>query len=177
MNKNFIFAGSGGQGVLSVGIMLANIYILDDKNVTYCSSYGAEMRGGAVNCEINVSDEEVLCVQNEQADYIITFNQTSYDKFIQKVKPNGTVIANSSLIEQTKPRDDINYIFAPMTESAQKIGNIKVANSIALGILIRLCNNISTDIITEKYKDILKNKKDLIQNNIDAFMFGYNYTI
>ena len=177
MTKNFIFSGSGGQGVLSVGIALANIYMLDDKFVSYCSSYGAEMRGGAVSCEVNVSDEELLCIQNDKADYVVAFNQKSLDKFISKVKENGTIIVNSSLAKIEKTRNDIKYIFAPLTSDAMKLGNIKFANSIALGILMKLCSNLSIDMVNCAFEKLLKNKKDLIQKNIDAFLFGYNYAI
>ena len=94
MIKSFIISGSGGQGVLSIGSILANIFMLDDLFVTYCTCYGAEMRGGAVNCEINMSDKEINTLQNEKVDFVIALNQTSFDKFISKVKENGTMIVN-----------------------------------------------------------------------------------
>ena len=82
MVKNFIISGSGGQGVISIGAILANIIMLSNKFVSFCPCYGAEMRGGAVNCEINMSDKELLCVQNQQVDFVVALNQTSFDKFI-----------------------------------------------------------------------------------------------
>ena len=89
MNKSIIISGSGGQGVLSIGTILANIFMLNDLYVTLCSSYGAEMRGGAVNCQINVSDNEINEIQNNKVDYIIALNQTSLNKFISRVKRNN----------------------------------------------------------------------------------------
>ena len=177
MINNFIFSCSGGQGVLSIGTLLANIFIMNDKFVSYCSSYGAEMRGGAVNCEINVSDEELLCVQNEKADYVVALNQTSFDKFISRVKENGTIIVNSSLAKIEKTRTDIKYIFAPLTQEAVKLGNIKMANSIALGILLKLCSNLPMELIKKAYEDRLKNRTELLQGNISAFLLGYNYAV
>ena len=94
MIKNFIFAGSGGQGVVSIGAILAYIFMLSDKFITFTSSYGAEMRGGAVNCEINMADREIYCPSQDKVDYLVVFNQTSLDKFISKVKENGTIIIN-----------------------------------------------------------------------------------
>ena len=82
MIKNFIISGSGGQGVLSIGTILANIFMLGNKFVTYFPCYGAEMRGGAVHCEINMSDNELLTLKNEKADFVIALNQMSFDKFI-----------------------------------------------------------------------------------------------
>ena len=80
MEKDFIIAGFGGQGVLLAGEVLANAFMLDDKKVTWYPSYGAEMRGGTVNCSISMADEEVSNVQKSHADYIIVLNQASFDQ-------------------------------------------------------------------------------------------------
>ncbi len=175
MIKNFIISGSGGQGVLSIGTILANIFMLSNKFVTYSPCYGAEMRGGAVNCEINASDEQLLYIQNKEADIVIALNQTSFDKFISKVKKNGTIIVNSSLAKINKTRNDIKYIFAPLTQEALKMNNVKIANSIALGILSKITYKFSIENVKKAYEKILKNKNDLIQKNIEAYLIGYNY--
>lgn len=173
--KNYIISGSGGQGVLSIGTILANIFMLNDKFVSFCSSYGAEMRGGAVNCEVNASDNELLCLQNDKADYVIALNQTSFDKFISKVKENGTIIVNSSLAKINKTRQDIKYIFAPLTKEAKELNNIKVANSIALGILSKITGEFNIEYVKKAYEKILKNKTELIEKNIEAYLLGFNY--
>ncbi len=175
-DENYIVCGAGGQGVLSSGSFLAYIFMLDGKHVTFCSSYGAEMRGGAVNCEVNCSDDEILNLQNDKADYIIALNQTSFDKFISKVKPNGTIIVNSSMVQENRVRQDINYIFAPLSELAMNLGNIKVANSIALGILSKITGNFSIETVKQATQNVLKNKQELIQKNIEAYQTGFNYT-
>ena len=175
MVKSYLISGSGGQGVLSIGTILANLFMLNDLFVTYCSSYGAEMRGGAVNCEINVSKKEINTIQNEKIDYVIALNQTSFDKFISKVKENGTIIVNSSLAKINKTRNDIKYIFAPLTQEAQKLGNIKIANTIALGILSKIAGEFSIENIKKVYEKILKGKTELIQKNIEAYLIGLNY--
>lgn len=176
MIKNFIISGSGGQGVISIGGILANIFMLNNLFVSFCSCYGAEMRGGAVNCEINASDEELLCIENEKVDYVVALNQTSFDKFISKVKENGTIIVNSSLAKINKTRSDINYIFAPMTAKAVEIGSVKMTNSVALGILAKIIGGFSIENVKKAYENVLKNKKELIKNNIEAYLLGYNYT-
>ena len=175
MIKNFIISGAGGQGVLSIGTILTNIFMLSGKFVSFSPCYGAEMRGGAVNCEINASDEELFCIQNKEVDFVVALNQTSFDKFISKVKKNGTIIVNSSLAKINKTRDDIKYIFAPLTQEALNLGNIKVANSIALGILSKITDNFSMENVKKAYEKILKDKKELIQKNIEAYFVGYNY--
>lgn len=175
MIKNFLISGSGGQGVLSIGSILANIFMLNDLFVTYCPCYGAEMRGGAVNCEINMSDKEICTFHNNVVDFVIALNQTSFDKFISKVKKGGVIIVNSSLAKINKTRDDIKYIFAPFTQEALKLGNIKIANSIALGILAKLLDNFQIENVKKAYEKILAGKTELIQKNIEAYLFGYNY--
>ena len=175
MVKNFIISGSGGQGILSIGSILANIFMLSGKFVSYCPCYGAEMRGGAVNCEINMSDYELYSLQNSKVDFVVALNQTSFNKFISKVKKNGTIIVNSSMAKIEKTRDDIKYIFAPLTQEALKLGNIKVANSIALGILSKILGNLPLDAVKNAYKKILKDKTELITKNLEAYMLGLNY--
>ena len=83
--------------------------MLSNKFVSFCPCYGAEMRGGAVNGEIKMSDSELLCLQNEKVDFVIALNQASFDKFLSKVKENGTIIVNSSLAKINKTRNDIKY--------------------------------------------------------------------
>lgn len=174
MIKNFIISGSGGQGVLSIGSILANIFMLDDLFVTYCTCYGAEMRGGAVNCEINMSDKEINTLQNEKVDFVIALNQASFDKFISKVKENGTMIVNSSLAKIVKPRDDIKYIFIPFSEEATKLGDIRMTNSIALGVLSKILGNFKLENVKKGYEKVLSGKTELIQKNIDAYLLGHN---
>lgn len=110
MEHNFIIAGFGGQGVLLAGEVLANAFMLDNKNVTWYPSYGAEMRGGTVNCEIVTSDEDVSEVNKPDADFIVALNQASFDRFLPKIKKGGWMIANSTLVKEDKPRADINYV-------------------------------------------------------------------
>ena len=102
MEKNFIIAGFGGQGILFAGKVLANAFMLAGKNVTWYPCYGAEMRGGTVNCEIVISDNEVSSVHKESADYIIVLNQLSFDRFLSKVKKGGMMFSNSSLVTESK---------------------------------------------------------------------------
>ena len=84
--KNFIIAGFGGQGVLLAGEVLANAFMLAGKNVTWYPCYGAEMRGGTVNCEIVMNDEPVSAVNKKEADFVIALNQASFNKFVSKIK-------------------------------------------------------------------------------------------
>ncbi len=173
MEKNFIIAGFGGQGVLLAGTVLANAFMLDGKNVTWYPCYGAEMRGGTVNCEIVVSDTEVSSVHKQDTDYALVLNQQSFDRFIKRVKTGGTVVANSTLIKESKPRTDINYIFAPMGNIANSLGTSKVTNIVSLGVLSSVCDFISTEALKQGIKKVLgEKKKDLLPLNIKALECG-----
>ncbi len=177
MHKSFIISGSGGQGVLSMGNALASIIMLNDLFVSLCSSYGAEMRGGAVNCEINMSDNEILSVRNEKVDFVVALNQTSFDKFISKVKESGTIIVNSSLAKINRIRDDIKYISVPLTQEAIKMGNIKITNSIALGVLLNILGGFSYENIKPIFEKLLMNKQNMIEKNLEALKLGLNYVL
>ncbi len=178
MEKNFIIAGFGGQGVLLAGEVLANAFMLDNKNVTWYPCYGAEMRGGTVNCEIVMSDEEVSSVNKKDADFIIVLNQASFDKFEPKVKKGGCLIVNTSLAEKVQNRDDIKYVFAPISQMAEKLGNVKMANMLALGMLLRTGGFLNVDIL-EKALDVVlpPHRKNLLPLNKNAMEMGYKYDL
>ena len=179
MEKEFIIAGFGGQGVLLAGEVLANAFMLDDKNVTWYPSYGAEMRGGTVNCTVVASDETVSAVQKDSAEFITVLNQASFDKYTSWVKKDGYIIVNSSLAKPVKTRDDINYIFAPITQLAQdKLGNIKMSNILALGVLSKICKTVSLSTLEKAlYNVIPPHRANLIPKNIEALKLGYEYDL
>lgn|SRR5574344_20279 len=175
MEKSIIIAGFGGQGVLLAGEVLANAFMLDDKNVTWYPCYGAEMRGGTVNCEIVTSDEDVSAVNKHFADYIIALNQQSFDKFLPKLKKDGTIIVNSSLVKEERKRDDVNYLFAPITQTAKDLGNVKTTNMIALGLLSKVSNLSSITQIHNGLDNVLpEHRKNLLPLNLKALEAGFN---
>ncbi len=176
MEKDFIIAGFGGQGVLLAGEVLANGFMIDNKNVTWYPSYGAEMRGGTVNCSIVMADDEVSAVQKSKADYIVVLNQASFDKFTSVVRPGGTIIVNTSLAKECKTRSDINYVFAPITKLADGLGNTKMSNILALGLLAKASNLITIETLEKAlYNVIPPHRKQLIPKNIEALKLGYEY--
>ena len=175
MEKNFIIAGFGGQGVLLAGTILANSFMLAGKNVTWYPCYGAEMRGGTVNCEIVVSDSEVSSVHKKNTDYALVLNQQSFDKFVERVKPGGTIVANSTLVAETRPRNDINYEFTPMGDLANGLGSSKVTNMVALGALSSIAEVVDKDFLALGFEKVLgEKKKDLLPLNKKALEAGFN---
>ena len=179
MEHNFIIAGFGGQGVLLAGEVLANAFMLDNKNVTWYPSYGAEMRGGTVNCEIVTSDEDVSEVNKPDADFIVALNQASFDKFLPKIKKGGWMIANLTLVKEEKPRADINYVFVPITQLAdEKVGNVRMANILALGIVAKVSRLTSLDTLNKALDNVIPpHRKNLLPLNIEALKIGYEYDL
>ena len=173
METNFILAGFGGQGILLAGTVLANAFMLEGKNVTWYPCYGAEMRGGTVNCEVVVSDTEVSSVHKQDTDYALVLNQQSFDRFVLRVKMGGTIISNSTLVAQSKPRNDINYVFAPMGDIANSLGTSKVTNVVSLGVLSSVCKIVSKDFLAKGVAKVLgEKKKDLLPLNEKALVSG-----
>ena len=179
MEKNFIIAGFGGQGVLLAGEVLANAFMMAGKNVTWYPCYGAEMRGGTVNCEIVMNDsEEVSAVNKKEADFVVALNQASVDRFVSKIKKGGWMIANSSLAKEIKTRADINYLFAPITKLAENVGNIKMTNILALGILAKVSKLVTLESLTEALDAVIPaHRKNLIPLNLKALKIGYEYDL
>ena len=178
MEKNFIIAGFGGQGVLLAGTILANSFMLAGKNVTWYPCYGAEMRGGTVNCEIVVSDDEVSSVHKQKTDYALVLNQQSFDKFVERVKPGGTILANSTLVAESRPRTDINYVFAPMGDLANGLGTSKVTNMVALGVLSSVVDVVDKEFLAMGFEKIMgEKKKDLLPLNKKALEMGFSAVV
>lgn len=175
MERNFILAGFGGQGVLLAGTILANSFMLSGKNVTWYPCYGAEMRGGTVNCEIVVSDDEVSSVHKQNTDYALVLNQQSFDKFVERVRSGGTIIANSTLIKESRPRADINYYFVPMGDVANNLGTSKVTNMVALGALSSVVDIVESEYLALGFEKVMgEKKKDLLEINKKALEAGVN---
>lgn len=178
MEKNFIIAGFGGQGVLLAGEVLANAFMFAGKNVTWYPSYGAEMRGGTVNCEIVMADEEVSAVNKKDLDYLIALNQLSFDKFLSKLKKGATVIANTTLVEKIKPVEGINYVFVPLSEMASQLGNVKMANILSLGVLAKQLGFESLELLEKALDTVLPpHRKNLLPMNYNALKLGYEYDL
>jgi len=174
MEKNFIIAGFGGQGVLLAGTILANSFMLANKNVTWYPCYGAEMRGGTVNCEIVVSDDEVSSVHKQGCDYALVLNQQSFDNIVEKVNSGGTIIANSTLVASNRPRNDIEYVFAPMGELANDLGTSKVTNMVALGTLSAVVKVVDKEYLALGFEKVMgEKKKDLLPLNKKALEAGF----
>jgi len=171
-----IFSGFGGQGVLSMGYTLATAAMLEGKYVTYFPSYGVEVRGGTANCTVAVSDEEIASPVASDPEFVVAMNQPSFARFQSVIQSGGLIFVNSSIVDVSSARGDIEIIAVPTSELAEKIGTIKVANMIMLGAFIRLSNIISFDFVIKNLSAILgEGKAKFIKLNKEALEMGFNY--
>ena len=119
-----IIAGFGGQGVMSMGQLLAYGGMDEDRNVSWLPSYGPEMRGGAASCQVIVSDDVIGSPIISEADALLAMNLPSLDKFEPAVEEGGIILVNASLIERKVTRTDVRAFYVPSNDIALKIGNI-----------------------------------------------------
>ena len=138
MKEELIIAGFGGQGVLSMGKILAYSGLMEDKEVTWMPSYGPEQRGGTANVTVILSDERISSPILNSYDTAIVLNQQSLDRFESKVKPGGTLIYDSYGIHTPPTRTDIRIFRIDAMEATMELNNSKAYNMILLGAYLKI---------------------------------------
>jgi 2-oxoglutarate ferredoxin oxidoreductase subunit gamma len=175
---NIRIAGSGGQGVVVVGNLIARACVIEGKNVVGMVAYGAEMRGGAAHATVIVSDEEIACPFVETPDMAIVLNQPSLDTFEASIVPGGLILLNTSMVQRPVLRTDIEQVHLAATELAHGLGNLKVANIIALGAFIEHTQLLTMDSVRQAIGDLFASKNPkMVELNLKALEVGAaNYT-
>lgn len=172
MIERIIIAGSGGQGIMLLGKVLAEAAMRADKFVTWLPSYGAEVRGGTSHCMVIISGKEIGSPYVEKADSMIIMNAPSFKRFSGRLINKGLLILNNSLIcDNRVPR--VHTLGYPFTDIAIKLGNIKVANMVALGCFLAQKKTVSLESVFRVISDIApSDKKSLIEINKKALQEG-----
>ncbi len=142
--EKIIFAGFGGQGVISAGKLLAIASMREGKEVSHIPSYGAEMRGGTANCAVVVSDDEIASAIVHKPTICIVLNEPSLDKFESLIESGGILIYNSSIINRKPQREDIKIYSIPCNDISEHNGSIRAANMAALGALLKVKPELAT---------------------------------
>lgn len=133
-----IIGGFGGQGILILGKVLAYAGMEEKKHVSCLPFYGAEMRGGYALCTLVISTEEISSPVVSKADIGIFMDKLSLENYKERIEKNGVILINSSLIKNKFPHKNLKVVRIPATELAEKIGDVRVANMIAAGALIKI---------------------------------------
>lgn len=147
MKHEIIIAGFGGQGVLSMGKILAYSGLLDGLEVTWMPSYGPEQRGGTANVTVILSDSMISSPVLDTYDIAVILNQQSLDKFESHIKPGGTLIYDPCGIHRQPARTDIRCLAINATDAAVEMGNSKAYNMILLGALLETVPMVTPDTV------------------------------
>lgn len=173
MTEEIIIAGFGGQGVLSMGKILAYSGIMQDQEVSWMPSYGPEMRGGTANVTVILSDERISSPILTRYDTAIILNQQSMDKFEERVKPGGTLIYDGNGITRHPERKDIKVYRVEAADEAAKMGLSKIFNMIVLGGYLQIKPVVTLENVIQGLKKSLPERyHHLIPDNEKALKRG-----
>lgn len=173
MTEEIIIAGFGGQGVLSMGKIMAYSGIMQDMEVSWMPSYGPEMRGGTANVTVILSEERISSPIIRVFDTAIILNQQSMDKFEKSVKPGGTLIYDSNGITRHPARTDINIYRVDAAEEATRMESTKTFNMIVLGGFLKVRPVIKLDnVLLGLKKSLPERYHHMIPMNEKALMRG-----
>jgi 2-oxoglutarate ferredoxin oxidoreductase subunit gamma len=172
MHHEIVIAGSGGQGVLLIGRLLAEAGSLEGKEVVWLPSYGAEKRGGTVSCSITISDEKIGALSVTNPNAAIAMSQTSAGKLELSMKIESLLVINKSLVSSKVNRKDIHAVYVPANQLARELGNDSVANLVALGTLIAECPAVSKASILAVMDIMFAKNQKALEINKQAFSKG-----
>ena len=180
MKKSYeiVISGFGGQGVLSMGKILAYSGLMGGKEVSWMPSYGPEQRGGTANVTVIISEEGISSPILNEYDVAIVLNQPSMDKFLPMVKKGGIVLYDSNGVSHVPERDDINVFRVDAVDESVKMNNTKVFNIIVLGGLLKVAPMVDINNIEAGLKKSLPERHHkLIPLNLDALKRGMEIVV
>jgi 2-oxoglutarate ferredoxin oxidoreductase subunit gamma len=173
MYQDVVIAGFGGQGVLLAGKLLAYAGMLEGRYVTWFPSYGAEIRGGTANCTVIIASEEIgsPVVQNPSA--MLIFNEASFKKFEKKIRRNGQLFVNTSLVQEAPTREDLTRIEVKANDIAEQLGDIRVSNMVMLGAFLKKTGVVALDSVLAALREVLPQRRlSLMPLNENALKRG-----
>jgi 2-oxoacid:acceptor oxidoreductase gamma subunit (pyruvate/2-ketoisovalerate family) len=174
--ERIILAGFGGQGILFLGKVLAEVGMRMGLHVSWIPAYGPEMRGGTANCTVVISENPIASPLVTVPDTVIAMNRPSVARFSNRIKAGGMLMYNSSLIERQEFRDDIRLVEIPASEIADELGNPRVANLVMAGAYGQFSKMITFEDIQKHLPQIVPAKrKELAELNMQALEKGNQY--
>ncbi len=176
MLKEIVFAGFGGQGVLTAGLVLSQVALFSGKKATWMPEYGPAMRGGTANCTVKYSDDRIFSPGQETPDMIMALNIPSFNRFIKILKPGGTMLIDGDIVTcDTNVRDDVTVVAVPATTIVNELNNPKALNIVMLGAMVKLMGDFSEQEAIDGMNDMFgkKGKNKFEAANTEAFKRGY----
>ena len=176
MQNEFLFAGFGGQGIMFAGQLLAYAAMDEGLQVTWIPSYGPEMRGGTAHCFVIISDKPIGSPVTRYPKVGVAFNQPSFAKYEPVVAEGGLLAYNASLINQTSARTDIVRLGVPVTQIADEVGDLRLANVVMLGAVLTAHPTIPLAALERALeKHIPAHRQDLLPLNLKALARGADF--
>lgn len=173
MHEEVIMAGTGGQGMMIMGQLLAYAAVKEDHHVVWFPSYGPEARGGTADCTVIISSEEIGSPISVHPDSLVGMHPSLFNKFQKNVKKGGRLFINSSLSEPFVLRDDCQVYAVPANTLAEEIGNIRAANMIMLGAYIGATKIVKLESLLESLAKVLPvHRHKFIELNEKALKTG-----
>lgn len=173
MHAEIVIAGSGGQGVLVIGRLLAEAGFLEDREVVWLPSYGAEKRGGTVSCSVTISSDHIGALTITRPTAAIAMHQTPATKLESALKSQSLLTLNESMIPGKVSRQDIQTVYVPASQLAIELGNESVANLVALGALIANYPVVSRSSIISAMEAMFAKNQKALELNKQAFEKGF----
>ena len=165
-------SGFGGQGVLTAGLLLANVSMEAGKKLTWVPSYGSEMRGGTASCHLRICDSEILNPFYSRMDALIAMNEGAVDKFVDHIAEGGVLIVNTSMVAEREFRKDIRVVRVAATELSQQLKNPRGANIIMLGAAIEATGLFPAEEFADGIDTFFQRKGKNNPLNRECFMQG-----
>jgi len=172
MQQEVKFAGFGGQGIMMMGKILANVAMKQGLEVGWIPSYGPEMRGGTAYCTVVISDRQIGSPIIRNPKHLVAMNRPSLEKFAPTVKPGGVIFVNSSLISVSSGREDIDELRVPVVDIASELGSVKAANIVALAAFVYRSKIVDVEGLRQAVKEEFAAKEKFIPLNMKAIDEG-----
>ena len=174
MYERIVCAGFGGQGIMLMGKLLAQAGMKEGYEVTWLPSYGAEVRGGTAHSMVHMSCGKIASPTILKPTTCIVMNKPSLIKFMDRMEKNSLLIINTSMVDRIIEKKAVKIAGLPFTALATDLGNVKVANMIAVGAYLRLKNTLSLECVSEELKHVLNTSQDVLKLNQKAIKLGYD---
>lgn len=174
---DIMFAGIGGQGVLTAGKILIEIAAENGKNVCWTSEYSAEMRGGIALCRVVIADEDIGSPYPDLLDVLCCMTEDAYEKYSSQLRENGVVIYNSSLFTNTDFPENVQAYGVDAMGLAAEAHNARGANLVVLGAMIKATNMLDADAFADTLKEFFEKKGKKSEANVACFRLGYEKVV
>lgn len=171
MHEEIVISGTGGQGVLLIGKLLAEVGLIEGREVAWLPTYGAEKRGGTVACNITISDDKIGSLFVTRPTAAVAMSQAALEKLEPNMEPESLLVINQSMVPSKVKRDDIRVMYVPALEIAAEMGNDSAGNFIILGALVGASTMVDKSNIMTAMESMFSPKH--LEANKQAFARGY----